>query len=236
MTTIVFIPGVLNTQNIFNNLINVIGNKVSVYHADTFHFDNLTNMANDILENVNGDIIAVGLSMGGYCALELLNQAPNRVKGLVLFNTGARKPTEKNIEERLKKIEMSKKGRFIGVSKPIIDSILGDEQRNNQELRDLLAKMAVECGLDVFIRQQQAIISRTDHLEMLKDTNIPIACIAGDGDLITPPHLLQEISATSPNSKYHEIKGCGHMSPIEFPKETQKIFKDWLKLNFSIDL
>src|SRR5256714_2835683 len=44
--------------------------------------------AREILAEVPGDLVVVGASMGGYCALELARQAPERVRGLVL--AGAR--------------------------------------------------------------------------------------------------------------------------------------------------
>src|SRR2546421_10859889 len=44
--------------------------------------------ARSILGEVEGELVAVGASMGGYCALELVRQAPERVRGLVL--AGAR--------------------------------------------------------------------------------------------------------------------------------------------------
>src|SRR2546430_15709425 len=40
--------------------------------------------ARSILGEVEGELVAVGASMGGYCALELVRQAPERVRGLVL--------------------------------------------------------------------------------------------------------------------------------------------------------
>src|SRR5919198_6221051 len=40
--------------------------------------------ARGVLEEVEGDFAAVGASMGGYCALELVRQAPERVRALVL--------------------------------------------------------------------------------------------------------------------------------------------------------
>src|ERR671932_906990 len=40
--------------------------------------------ARGILDEVEGDFAVVGASMGGYCALEVVRQAPERVRGLVL--------------------------------------------------------------------------------------------------------------------------------------------------------
>src|SRR2546430_5333952 len=52
--------------------------------------------ARSILGEVEGELVAVGASMGGYCALELVRRAPERVRGLVL--AGA--PVEADSPER----------------------------------------------------------------------------------------------------------------------------------------
>src|SRR2546423_9730228 len=44
--------------------------------------------ARSILDEVEDDFAVVGASMGGYCALEVVRRAPERVRGLVLV--GAR--------------------------------------------------------------------------------------------------------------------------------------------------
>ena len=236
MITLVFIPGVLNTDEVFLNIKKSIQGKINFTTADTFNFDNFTDMSNNILSEVKGDIIPVGLSMGGYCALELLRLSPDRIKGIVLFNTGAKPPTKEQKIQRQKTIRSSKVGRFIGVSNLVINRILGKQALKNKNIHKLLKKMANNCGRDVFIRQQQCIIDRLDPRQTIKESNIPILCIAGQYDQITPSKLLQEINKIGNNTTYFEIANCGHMSILEYPQETLKIFKDWIKINFYIDL
>ena len=238
--TIVFIPGVLNTEKLFWYQQDKLSPYFNIYNADTFHFDNMENMAQDIFDNVSGDMIVVGLSMGGYCAIEMLRQSCdieyNRIKGIALYNTNASPITAENIKERQRRIEMSKKGRFIGVSNFILDSILGSGNIDNAKLRKVLGDMAVECGRDVFIRQQKAIIGRIDPRVEIANSDIPILCIAGDEDKITPKQGLIEISELSNNSQYHCLEKCGHMAPVEYPEKSTELLTDWIKNNFSIDL
>lgn len=236
MTTLVFIPGLLNTDEIFLNIKNSIQGKINFITADTFNFDNFTDMANNILNEVEGDIIPVGLSMGGYCALELLRLSPERIKGIVLLNTGAKPPTQEQKIQRQKIISASKVGKFIGVSNLIINKVLGKKALENKNIHKLLRKMADSCGRDVFIRQQQCIIDRIDPRQAIKETDIPILCIAGQYDQITPSTLLQEVNEIGNNTTYFEIADCGHMSILEYPQETLKMFEDWIKINFYIDL
>src|SRR5919201_2966570 len=43
--------------------------------------------ARGILDEVDGELVVVGASMGGYCALELVRQAPERVRALALVGS-----------------------------------------------------------------------------------------------------------------------------------------------------
>ena len=43
--------------------------------------------ARSVLDQVDGDLVLVGASMGGYCALAMARQAPGRVAGLALVGS-----------------------------------------------------------------------------------------------------------------------------------------------------
>src|SRR5919197_1478732 len=66
--------------------------------------------ARGILEEVEGDFAAVGASMGGYCALELVRQAPERVRALVLIGARVEADTPERREGRAKTIELIRAG------------------------------------------------------------------------------------------------------------------------------
>src|ERR671923_2966358 len=56
--------------------------------------------ARGILDEVEGDFAVVGSSMGGYCALEVVRQAPERVRGLVLVGARAEADSPERRERR----------------------------------------------------------------------------------------------------------------------------------------
>ncbi len=73
--------------------------------------------AADILETVPGEAVFVGLSMGGYVALQIAAAAPDRVRGLVLCDTRAEPDANENKAKRAAAIDFIRKngvGAFLG--------------------------------------------------------------------------------------------------------------------------
>src|ERR671935_3018036 len=62
--------------------------------------------ARGILDEVEGEFTVVGASMGGYCALEVARQAPERVRGLALVGARVDADSPERREGRAKTIEL----------------------------------------------------------------------------------------------------------------------------------
>ena len=228
--TLVFLPGMLNTEELWKHQEQALKDDFNIFHADIYNNYSLEGMAENILNQTEGNLILVGLSMGGYCALETLRMAPDRIKKIALFNTGAKPSTPEQKIMRRRLIEQSKIGRFLGVGTKMLDVLLGDDMRKNSALRKFIVEMAIKSGREVYARQQTAIINRTDCRPMIKKSTTPFLCVASQQDTITPPSLLEEINALAKNSEYYILPNCGHLAPIEFPEKCTELLKDWLKV------
>src|SRR2546423_9756919 len=62
--------------------------------------------ARSILAEVEGDFAVVGASMGGYCALEVVRRAPERVRGLVLVGARVEADSPERREGRARTLEL----------------------------------------------------------------------------------------------------------------------------------
>ncbi len=236
LPTLVFLPGVLNTADLFYEQQQFLQDTFHIHHADTYNYDCLHKMAESALDNTTGDLILIGLSMGGYCALEMFNQCFDRIKGLVLFNSGATPPTPANLLHRKKLIQQAQTGRFIGISNAILNMVLGSANRNNQSIRNRIRKMSNSLDRDVYIRQQTAIMNRPDPRPALVNSTVPALFIVGEEDTIVPPEDLYMVAQSKQNATYHIFNNAGHMCPLEFPEKCEKYLKQWLKLHFNVDL
>ena len=57
----------------------------------------------------------------------------------------------------------------------------------------------------------------TDLLTPTAGLRLPVLAIAGDHDGSTPPDLMREMADAIPGSRFHLIRGAGHLPPIEAP-------------------
>src|SRR2546423_12213714 len=66
--------------------------------------------ARSILDEVEDDFAVVGASMGGYCALEVVRRAPERVRGLVLVGARGEADSPERREGRAKTLALIRSG------------------------------------------------------------------------------------------------------------------------------
>ncbi|WP_343213034.1 alpha/beta fold hydrolase [Arthrobacter sp. I3] len=69
-------------------------------------------MAERILRGNVGDIAVLGTSMGGYVALEVIRQAPDRVTALALVSTSARADSAEQLQARARQSVLVEGGHF----------------------------------------------------------------------------------------------------------------------------
>jgi len=217
MATLILSPGLLLTKRLYASLEDHLAGKYPVYHADTTGLDTITAMAERALDETDGSIIPVGLSMGGYITLEIARLAPERLKGLIIMDSNAAADTDEKREERRKLIAMSKIGRFKGVTSVLMPKFIAEQHLNDARITDAVIEMAGEIGRDNFALQQQAIMSRRDQFDTLSGLSVPGLFIVGSLDLLTPPDQVREMAEAMPGSTYVEIEGSGHLPPLEAP-------------------
>jgi pimeloyl-ACP methyl ester carboxylesterase len=58
-------------------------------------------------------------------------------------------------------------------------------------------------------------LARFDAHDALGTIDVPVLVIAGSRDMITPPHLSEEIAACVPDAELVVLEDCGHTSPFE---------------------
>jgi len=84
-------------------------------------------------------------------------------------------------------------------------------------------------GAAAFIRQQTAILGRSDSRPMLGSIRCPTLVLVGDGDELTPPELAAEIAAGIDGARLVTVPQCGHLSTLEQPQEVTRALLEWLQ-------
>ena len=226
---LILIPGLLCTAELYAPQIAALGDQYDISIADPTGRDNMAAIAEDILATAPETFNLGGLSMGGFIAFEILRHAPQRVEKLALFNTAARADREDQREQRL---IMNRTAQKEGLG-PIVDMVaplcLHPHHLGDKALVSTVQSMMAGSGVDNFIRQQNAIISRRDARDDLVSISCPTLIIAGDADAVTPPKLSQEMADLLPNAVLEIIPDCGHLSTLERPDAVNLLLEKWLE-------
>jgi pimeloyl-ACP methyl ester carboxylesterase len=101
--------------------------------------------------------------------------------------------------------------------------------RADAALREVFNLMAEEVGAAAFIRQQTAILGRSDSRPTLASLHCPALVLVGEDDEFTPPERAAEIAAGIPGAHLVTVPRCGHMSTLEQPAEVTQALLEWLE-------
>ena len=80
--------------------------------ADTRSDETMAAMATRLLQEAPEEFALLGTSMGGYVALEVMRQEPERVKALALVSTSARADTPEQADARRRQSQLVQDGHF----------------------------------------------------------------------------------------------------------------------------
>ncbi|OWU81951.1 3-oxoadipate enol-lactonase [Phaeobacter sp. 22II1-1F12B] len=166
----------------------------------------------------------VGLSIGGMIAQGLAVKRLDLVRSLVLSNTAAKIGTAEMWQERVNAVLRD------GIE-PMADNVMerwfSRDFRNTVELelwRNMLTRQPVNGYAGC-----SAAIAGTDFYTPTSGLRLPALGIAGDQDGATPPDVVKETIDLIPGSRYHLIRGAGHLPCVEKPEEFAQVLTDFLK-------
>ncbi len=197
--------------------------------ADLTRHDSVVAMAETVLASAPERFALAGLSMGGYVALAIMRQAPQRVARLALLDTSARADTDEQRQRRFALIEMAKIGKFRGVTERLMPLLIDSSRLDDRDLTDTIKAMAENVGRDGFFRQQQAILGRRDSRDQLPAYRCKTLVMVGRSDQLTPPPLSEEMAALIPDAKLVIIENSGHLTTIEQPEAATAALRYWLQ-------
>jgi len=225
---IVLVPGLLGSPRLYGDQIPELWRMGPVIVADHTRDDSMGAIAGRILAGAPPQFALAGLSMGGYICFEILRQAAKRVARLVLLDTSARPDTPELSKQRRSQIDMARAGRLGEITDMLFPRLVHARRWGDESLRRTIRAMAQEVGAAGFGNQQMAIIGRPDSRPGLTAIRCPTLVIVGDGDMLTPPELAEEIANGIPRARLNVIRDCGHMSTLEQPAAVTRSMSEFL--------
>jgi pimeloyl-ACP methyl ester carboxylesterase len=226
---LVILPGLLEDADAFTSQIEALRDALTVIVAELTRAETIADLAKHALEQAPaGPFSLAGHSMGGYVALEIMRQAPDRVQRLALLNTHARPDSPESTENRRRLMALAEKD-FPAVVQSLMPKLVTEEHLRDQDIAGTISEMALGTGKDAFIRQEKAIIARIDSRPHLPRIKCRTLVLAARKDALMPVDLLEELARGIPKSTLAIVEDSGHMASIEQPGEVTELLEAWLE-------
>jgi pimeloyl-ACP methyl ester carboxylesterase len=226
---VLLLPGLLEDADAFPIPLAAMRELTSCLVADLTRGDTIAGLAQEALKQAPaGPISLAGHSMGGYVALEILRQAPDRIERLALINTNARPDSPESTENRRRLIELAQKD-FKSVIQALMPKLVTPEHLEDLDITGTISEMALGTGKEAFIRQERAIMGRIDSRPHLPRIKCKTLVVAARHDQLMPVEILEELARGIPKATLTVIEDCGHMASLEQPQELAQLLVAWLE-------
>lgn len=229
-TPLALLPGLILDDALWTHQLEHLADLAEMRVADFTTQDSVAEMARSVLEAMPEERFALaGLSMGGYVAMEVYRQAPQRIERLALLDTRASPDSPDEIERRRSLMKMARAGTFKGVTDRLLPLFIHEDRLDDRPLVDSIQTMSKRVGREAFLRQQHALLTRIDSRPLLGRIEVPTLVLCGRQDRLTPLALHQAMAKDIPNAELVIIEDCGHLAPMERPEETTAALRAWLE-------
>lgn len=219
---LILVSGLLSNEHVWEHQVNHLRQLASINIACPTE-NTPEKMVQTILDKAPPVFALAGHSMGGWVCLEIMRAAPARVIKLCLLNTTARGDSDEKKAKRKKMILRTKQGRFYEVAEELASCFV-----YNPHLKESIKEMFLCIGAEVFIQQEEAMISRRESFSILPRIDCPTLVIHAAKDKIFSLEEHEELATKIPNAKLAVVEDSGHMSPLEMPQAITALLRCWL--------
>ena len=224
---VVLIPGSLCDERLFKPLQKILESRTgapTTIVVDLGMSRSIEAMADTVLDQAPGTFHLLGLSLGGIVAAEIVHRNADRVTGLALLDTNLAPPDTSQLDTRRRWASTTRSGAYHQVVAEIVRSM-----GNRSPAADrAAATMALDAGPTVFLAQNEALLNRRDRRADLADFAGSTIVATGSEDPLCPPSIHRSLADRTPNARYTEIAGAGHLSTIDQPSQLADMMLGWL--------
>ncbi|MFI5060097.1 MAG: alpha/beta fold hydrolase [Actinomycetales bacterium] len=225
----ILVPPLLCSSRVYESVLDTVWSHGSVTIADTLHDDTIAGMAARLLQDAPDRFALLGTSMGGYVALEVMRQAPERVTGLALVSTSAEADSGEQFAARTRQSQLVEDGHFDALVYAAFPGVVAERNESDPDLLRAWRSMAATVGPHGFLRQQSAVMARADSRDLLAGIACPTFVIHGAEDRLIPVEVGRKIAAAVPNATLRLVEEAGHFLFFERPDETAAIVDEFIR-------
>ena len=226
--SLVFICAHLCDQRLFAPQLAVLE---SDYDCSVYCFrahDSMAGMAEELLATAPPRFTLIGLSLGGYVALEVIRRQLDRIERLVMMDTSADADTERHRAGRQADIDKVRQGGIDALLPELPSRWMHPEHARRPEMIALMSAMARNVGAKGQCNQQVAMLARPDSHEDLQRVRVPALFVVGREDTARPIAEHESMQACVPGAPLEIIEQCGHLATIEQPEIVNRLLMQWL--------
>lgn len=179
--------------------------------------------------NVEVPVVLCGLSMGGYIAFQFWRRHSARLRALALCDTRAIADTAEGAAARLTMAERVLRDGPGFVADMMLPKLFTVESRTPE--RDYLEstrRVILSTDPRGIAAAARGMAQRPDFTGRLGHISVPTLVLVGSEDALSAPEEMRAIAAAIPGSRFIEIAGAGHMSPLEKPDEVTEALAEFL--------
>jgi 3-oxoadipate enol-lactonase len=169
--------------------------------------------ADSIAGETEGDLVVVGASMGGYCALALTRRAPERVRGLLLVGARPDADTEERRVGRADTIDLIRNEGLDGLWRMMLPKLFHDQSVADKQL--------IYRDADALVTALEAVRDRPDSTDVVRSFSRPVQFVVGEFDPYVSAGELSEFDV-------RELQGVGHLVNLERPDEFNEILREFV--------
>jgi pimeloyl-ACP methyl ester carboxylesterase len=166
--------------------------------------------AEAVLDQVDGDLAAVGASLGGYVAMAMARSAREQVRGLLLAGSraGADPPERRAArDEQIRTLH---------------------EQGIDAWAPSAPAPPPPERTIEELVRALEALRDRRDATDVAQTFTGPLWIAVGDKDPFLPLDEAREIVANAGNGRLEVFEDTGHFPNLERPERFNQLLQEFL--------
>ena len=225
---LLLVPGLACTADLWAPQIATFSGRADCRVADHSKGATMAEIAANILVQAPPQFALCGLSMGGYLSFEIMRQAPQRVRKLALLDTQATPEGEAQRANRYARMEAARSGGMSALADLQWEQLVHPMRYADAKLKDDVRRMALDTGVEVYLRHCAAIMNRADSRPDLANIKVPTLVLAGDRDQLTPPERAREMAEGIAGATLVITPDCGHMSTMERPEAVNAAIEAWL--------
>lgn len=227
-SNVVLLHGLNNTGEIWKRVVAELPSSVHPFTPDIPALEDVDDIAVNVLEDLPDQFHLCGYSFGGYVALAIVAQAPERVLSLTLMGSSMYADHEQQQTNRKEAIKKAESGTHLEMVMAQNHLVFHPNHKDDEQLQEFRSRDVSNYGKNRFIAHQRASIERPDRRNLLHHTDLPIMILSGDKDVVMPLEKQTEMAADIEGVTHKVITETGHMMPLEQPSKLAEELFNWM--------